>query len=214
MIKTLPFSAKKKCIIKMGPRQVTVNSACLCPYTETLRVITVGDIVKCLSAGATVLEFTRESKNIADIKTLDIKNATYVFDEEHLEYLKKFNSDIRTPVMQRDSYLIDIPEAPKKTEISETPVATSEVTEEPKAEEPTVSEPVAEEPQVAEETVVEDPKEEVKVEDTVEVTEEVTIEATTEEEAPAEETTEEVEESTEEEQPKYYNNNRKNRNRR
>lgn len=207
MIKTLPFSAKKKCIIKMGPRQVTVNSACLCPYTETLRVITVGDIVKCLSAGATVLEFTRESKNIADIKTLDIKNATYVFDEEHLEYLKKFNSDIRTPVMQRDSYLIDIPEAPKKTEIPETPVATPE---EPKVEEPTVTE----EPQVAEETVVEEPKEEVKVEDTVEVTEEVTIEATTEEEAPAEETTEEVEESTEEEQPKYYNNNRKNRNRR
>ena len=212
MIKTLPFSAKKKCIIKMGARPVAVNSACLCPYTKTLRVVTVRDIVKCLSAGATVLEFTRDSKDFADIKTLDIKNAAYVFDEEHLEYLRKFNTDIRTPVMQRDSYLIDTPEAPKKTEIPETPVVAPEVTEEVKVEESTVQEPVAEEQVI--ETVVEEPKEEVKVEEAVEVTEEVANEANAEEEAPAEEPTESEDESTEEEQPKYYNNNRKNRNRR
>lgn len=200
---TLPYSAKKKCIVKMGPRQVTVSSACLCPHTQTTRVISVGDIIKCLSAGAQVKEIINDK---SETETLNHKTATFIFSEEHLEYLKKFNTNIRTPEMQRDSYLIDTPAAPIKTEIKkEEVVVTSTVVEET----PVVNEVTVEEPSTPDVVV------ELTTAEEVTPVEEVNDEVVSTEETPVEEQPEEVEAVEEEvEEPKHNYNNKKNKNRR
>lgn len=105
---TLPFSAKKRCLIKMGPKQTTVGSVALCPYSTTIRVLSIKDIRLCLGVGAKVVELRND-----DIQTvLTIENFSEIFDEKHFEFIKKFNADIKTPVEKRESYLIDIPKEP------------------------------------------------------------------------------------------------------
>lgn len=208
---TLPYSAKKKCIILMGARQVAVSSACLCPHTKTVRVITVQDIVRCLGAGARISEIINDKR---DTKELNVKNAAYIFSDEHLEYLRRFNANIKTPVEKRESYLIDTPKELDKVEVKKA----EEKSVEPVAPEVTVEEPTTADVVVS--LTIEDtaePVDEVEVEETIVETTAVEVEEepTSTEESPEEEITTEEDTDTEEETPKYNNkynnNNRKNK---
>jgi hypothetical protein len=183
---TLPFSANKRCAIVMGPRQVAVGSVCMLPHSRLTRILSIKDIIMCLNAGAKVVEFISETETMP----LDQSNFANVFSEAHLEFLKKFNTNVKTPVEKRESYLIDIPEAP----IPPAPVEEKkeeEVPAEPKDE--AVEEPADE---VEENVPSEEPEGGADLQEEVAEPEEAPVEETTEEDS--EEAEESVEEPTEE----------------
>ena len=216
---TLPFSANKRCAIVMGPRQVAVGSVCMLPHSRLTRILSIKDIIMCLNAGAKVTEFISETETVP----LNQSNFANVFSEAHLEFLKKFNANVKTPVEKRESYLIDIPEAPippapveeekKEEEVPAEPEV--EAVEEPAVEEEVPSEETTEggadlqEEEIAEpeESPVEEATEEVseEAEESVEAEEEPTEEL---EEAVEEETTE-TEEAPAETQPRESRKNRR-----
>ena len=183
---TLPFSANKRCAIVMGPRQVAVGSVCMLPHSRLTRILSIKDIIMCLNAGAKVVEYISETETMP----LDQSNFANVFSEAHLEFLKKFNANVKTPVEKRESYLIDIPEAP----IPPAPVEEKkeeDVPAEPKDE--AVDEPADE---VEENVPSEEPEGGADLQEEVAEPEEAPVEEATEE--ASEEAEESVEEPTEE----------------
>lgn len=194
---TLPFSANKRCAIVMGPRQVAVGSVCMLPHSRLTRILSIKDIIMCLNAGAKVTEFISETETVP----LNQNNFANVFSEAHLEFLKKFNVNVKTPVEKRESYLIDIPEAPiPPAPIEEEKKEEEEVPAEPEVE--SVEELDVEEEIPSEETTEggADLQEEETSESEIEAVEEEPVESekASVEEEPTEEVSEESEELTEE----------------
>lgn len=183
---TLPFSANKRCAIVMGPRQVAVGSVCMLPHSRLTRILSIKDIVMCLNAGAKVVEYISETETMP----LNHSNFANVFSEAHLEFLKKFNANVKTPVEKRESYLIDIPEAPIPPIPVEEEKKEEEVPAEPEVED--VKEPATE---VEENVPSEEPEGGADLQEEAEP-EEAPVEETTEEDC--EEAEESVEEPTEE----------------
>lgn len=211
---TLPFSAKKRCRIKMGPKQVAVSSAALCPHSTVVRVISIKDIRLCLGVGAVVTELRNDN-----IETkLTINNFSEVFDEAHFEFLKQYNANIKTPVEKRESYLIDIPEKPipPKKEEKKEEEKVEETTAEPAVEvtEPEKVEEVAEAlaPVEPEETPAEEVTTSVESEET-ESTEEVAAEEPVVEAEAVEESSESEETLVPENTTETYNNYNRNKKR-
>lgn len=194
---TLPFSANKRCAIVMGPRQVAVGSVCMLPHSRLTRILSIKDIIMCLNAGAKVVEYISETETMP----LDQSNFANVFSEAHLEFLKKFNANVKTPVEKRESYLIDVPDAPIPPAPVEEEKKEEEVPAEPEVE--AVKEPTAE---VEEDVPSEEPEggadlqEEEIVESEEDFAEETTEEDSEEAEEAVEEPTEELEEDTVEEE--------------
>lgn len=185
---TLPFSANKRCAIVMGPRQVAVGSVCMLPHSRLTRILSIKDIIMCLNAGAKVVEYISETETMP----LNQSNFANVFSEAHLEFLKKFNTNVKTPVEKRESYLIDIPEAPIPPAPVEEEKKEEEVPAEPEVE--AVKEPAAE---VEENIPSEEPEGGADLqEEEVTEPEEAPVDKTTEEDS--EEAEESVEEPTEE----------------
>lgn len=185
---TLPFSANKRCAIVMGPRQVAVGSVCMLPHSRLTRILSIKDIIMCLNAGAKVVEYISETETMP----LNQSNFANVFSEAHLEFLKKFNTNVKTPVEKRESYLIDIPEAPIPPAPVEEEKREEEVPAEPEVE--AVKEPAAE---VEEENIPsEEPEGGADLQEEVAESEEAPVDETTEEDS--EEADESVEEPTEE----------------
>lgn len=193
---TLPFSANKRCAIVMGPRQVAVGSVCMLPHSRLTRILSIKDIIMCLNAGAKVVEYISETETMP----LNQSNFANVFSEAHLEFLKKFNANVKTPVEKRESYLIDVPDAPIPPAPVEEEKKEEEVPVEPKDE-------AVEEPAEVEENVPsEEPEggadlqEEEIAESEEDFVEETTEEDSEEAEEAVEEPTEELEEDTVEEE--------------
>lgn len=184
---TLPFSANKRCAIVMGPRQVAVGSVCMLPHSRLTRILSIKDIIMCLNAGAKVVEYISETETMP----LNQSNFANVFSEAHLEFLKKFNTNVKTPVEKRESYLIDIPEAPIPPAPVEEEKKEEEVPAEPEVE--AVKEPAAE---VEENIPSEEPEGGADLQEEVTEPEEAPVDETTEEDS--EEADESVEEPTEE----------------
>lgn len=185
---TLPFSANKRCAIVMGPRQVAVGSVCMLPHSRLTRILSIKDIIMCLNAGAKVVEYISETETMP----LNQSNFANVFSEAHLEFLKKFNTNVKTPVEKRESYLIDIPEAPIPPAPVEEEKKEEDVPAEPEVE--AVKEPAAE---VEEENIPsEEPEGGADLQEEVTEPEEAPVDETTEEDS--EEADESVEEPTEE----------------
>lgn len=184
---TLPFSANKRCAIVMGPRQVAVGSVCMLPHSRLTRILSIKDIVMCLNAGAKVVEYISETETMP----LNHSNFANVFSEAHLEFLKKFNANVKSPVEKRESYLIDVPEAPIPPTPVEEEKKEEEVPTEPEVE--AVEEPTAE---VEENVPSEEPEGGADLQEEEAEPEEAPVEETTEEDC--EEAEESVEEPTEE----------------
>lgn len=197
---TLPFSANKRCAIVMGPRQVAVGSVCMLPHSRLTRILSIKDIIMCLNAGAKVVEYISETETMP----LNQSNFANVFSEAHLEFLKKFNTNVKTPVEKRESYLIDVPEAPiPPAPVEETAKELTPQQEEEKAEVEAVKAAHEESLQKAAELGIEIPSEvteggaDLQEEETIEPEEavdETTEEDSEEAEESAEEPTEELEE--------------------
>lgn len=207
---TLSFNANKKCIITMGPKQVSVGSVCMLPYSTLTRIISVKDIIICLNAGAKIREFISDKETIA----LTPHNFANIFNEFHAKYLAKFNADIKSPVEKRETYLIDKADAPippkpvEQPTIAETP---EELTEQQKEERADLEEVKAR----AEEMKEKAAELGFDVPAMMEEAEEETSEEAPETEAEPEEEVEEdtTEEETSDDQPRESRKNRK-RNRR
>ena len=205
---TLSFNANKKCIITMGPKQVSVGSVCMLPHSTLTRIISVKDIIICLNAGAKIREFISDKETIA----LTPHNFANIFNESHAKYLAKFNADIKSPVEKRETYLIDKADAPippkpvEQPKITETP---EELTEQQKEEERADLEAVEARSEQMEEGSAELG---VDVPSMVTEAEEETTEESPETEAEPEEEVEEedtTEEETSEDQPRESRKNRK-----